>query len=151
MSQSLALLYVHLVFSTKGRKPFLADKGMRAELWSVIGGIANHLGSQSLIVGGTEDHVHILARQSKTVAPADWIRDLKSNSSSWVKETDPRLADFAWQAGYGAFSVGPGGIERVRQYIVDQEAHHRKFSFQDELRAILREHGVTPDEAHLWD
>ena len=91
MSQSLAVLYAHLIFSTKGRHPFLTDKNLRAEIHNYLGGISSHLGSTPTLVGGTEDHVHILARQAKTVAPANWVRDLKANSTAWIKERDRSL------------------------------------------------------------
>ena len=151
MAQSLAVLYVHIVFSTKGRHPFLQDGSFRSEAHTYLGGTSAHLGCPPLVVGGTKDHVHILARQAKNVALSDWIRDLKSNSSTWIKEQRPAISRFAWQAGYGAFSVDMTRIEVVRNYILGQEAHHKKVTFQDELRRILIEHGIEPDEAHLWD
>jgi putative transposase len=151
MPQSLAIIYVHLVFSTKDRLPLIADKSLRAELHSYLGGISNRLGYIPMVIGGVEDHVHILARQSKRIALSDWIRDLKANSSSWIKGQGSGLSQFSWQSGYGAFSVGAEGVEATRKYILDQEEHHKHVSFQDELRQILIEHGIEPDEAHLWN
>lgn len=148
MAQSLSAVYVHIIFSTKDRRPIFVDPAFRAELHSYLGGTCNHLGCKSLIVGGVEDHVHILAKQSRTLALSDWMRELKSNSSTWVKG---REAGFAWQAGYGAFSVDPTRVEVVRAYILGQEAHHRRVTFQDEFRAILKEYDLEGDERYLWD
>lgn len=132
MPQSLASVYVHGVFSTRDRAPLIADP---PALHSHLGAISKNLGCQPLIVGGTQDHIHILAALSRTVTMADWIKELKRVSSAHHKE-------IYWQAGYGAFSVGLERIEAVRTYIANQEEHHRKVSFQDEFRHILQEHGV---------
>src|SRR5437764_13052824 len=111
MSQSLAQIYVHIVFSTKDRRPFLADRPIRDEMHRVLGGICNDLGSPVLIVGGVADHVHILCHLGKTSSPADLIKELKRQSSLWVKTKGPTFADFHWQSGYGAFSVSPSHVE----------------------------------------
>jgi REP element-mobilizing transposase RayT len=116
-----------------------------------LGGTSERLGCQPLIVGGVEDHVHILARQARTISLSDWVRDLKSGSSAWVKERDPSLSRFAWQAGYGAFSVDAAAIEQVRTYIREQQEHHRKWSFQDELRKLLKDHDLDWNEKYVWD
>jgi hypothetical protein len=85
-----------------------------------------------------EDHVHILCRLSKNVAVSDLVRELKRDSSAWIKTEQPTLADFHWQAGYGAFSISPSHVEALREYIQNQEEHHRRETFQDELRRLLR-------------
>ena len=151
MPQSLSAVYVHIVFSTKERRPFIQALDLRTELHAYLGGVSNRLGCAPLIVGGVQDHVHILARQSRTITLANWVRDLKTSSSSWLKPREPSLSRFSWQAGYGAFSVDAGGIDHVRAYIRDQEEHHRSWSFQDEFRKLLREHDLTWDEKHVWD
>ncbi len=147
MPQSLAAVYVHLVFSTKDRAP-LIGREIRSDLHAYLGGIAKNLGCQPLGIGGTEDHVHILTRLSKTVAIAGLVRDLKSNASSWAKGHVP---NFAWQAGYGAFSFGAGALATEQRYVANQEEHHKKESFKDELRRLLRESGTEWDETYLWD
>ena len=151
MPQSLSAVYVHLVFSTKERRPFLRDRGLREELHRMVGGISKRLECAPLQVGGVEDHIHVLARLGRTIAQADWVKELKRVSSSWLKDTAPRHADFAWQSGYAAFSVSVSNLERVTEYIRNQEAHHRRIGFQDELRALLRRHRLEWDERYLWD
>jgi REP element-mobilizing transposase RayT len=148
MPQSLAAIYIHIVFSTRDRIPFLTESQTSTELHSYLGGIAKNLGCQPLGVGGVADHVHVLVRMSKTVALSDLIRDLKANSSSWVKQ---RVPSFAWQAGYGAFSFAADALAAEQKYVAEQEAHHAKVSFQDELRRLLRESGQEWDETYLWD
>ncbi|HEX5471226.1 MAG TPA: transposase [Lacipirellulaceae bacterium] len=107
--------------------------------------------SPSLRVGGTEDHVHILCRLSKTLDIATLIRELKRDSSKWIKEENPRLVDFHWQQGYGAFSVSPSHVDPLIQYIIDQEEHHRRESFQDEFRRLCEKYGIALDERYAWD
>lgn len=141
-------MYVHLVFSTQGRAPFLTDPDLRAELHRYLGGESGRLGYASLCVGGTSDHVHILARQGKTLAVSEWVSKVKSHSSKWMKES---VKEFSWQAGYGAFSVGPREVEEIRRYVLNQEEHHRIVTFQEELLGMLKEVGIDYDERYLWD
>ena len=151
MPQSLAKVLVHMVFSTKERRPMLRDAGLRAELHSYLGGILNNLQCQSIIVGGVEDHVHLLSSLSRTSAMADIVKEVKRGSSLWIKERAPAMADFAWQNGYGIFSIGYSQIEEVRRYIAEQERHHQKYSFQDEFRMLLRRYEIAFDERYVWD
>lgn len=131
--------------------PFLRDGGLRGEVHAYLGGVSANLDCPSTIVGGTEDHVHLLCRLGRTVSPADWVKEVKRVSSLWVKEREPRLHDFAWQAGYGVFAVSVSNVTRVRAYIAGQEEHHRQLSFQDEYRAFLRKHGIEWDERYVRD
>ena len=151
MSQSLALIYLHIVFSTKQRRAFLQDKALRAELHAYLGGTCRNLDSPSLIVGGVEDHVHILCRLARTRTVAELLRELKRESSKWLKEKDAGLAEFHWQDGYGAFSISPGHVEILRAYIANQEEHHKKETFQDEFRRLLAKYAVEYDERYVWD
>nr|VFJ87686.1 MAG: REP element-mobilizing transposase RayT [Candidatus Kentron sp. LFY] len=151
MAQSLSSVYVHLVFSVKNREPFLRDAGIRGEMHAFLGGIAKRLNCPPVITGGTEDHVHLLCRLSRTVSQADCVKELKRVSAIWIKQRDPTLAGFAWQGGYGAFSVSASNLASVREYIAEQEAHHKKWNFQDEYRALLRKHGIAWDEGYVWD
>ena len=151
MSQSLAQIYLHLVFSTKNRAAFLQDKASRERLHAYLAGTCRNLGCPSLIVGGVEDHIHILCRFSKTITVADLIKELKRESSKWIKRETPALAMFAWQNGYGAFSVSPAHVKPLAKYIADQERHHHRESFQDEFRRLLRKYGVEWDEHYVWD
>jgi REP element-mobilizing transposase RayT len=148
MPQSLAALYVHVIFGTKDRMPFLADRVLRDEMHRYFGGIINRLDCSVLDVGGTADHIHVLVRISRTATVADLVKETKRASTIWFKRRSP---DFSWQAGYGAFSVGYRDVEVVREYIKTQEVHHQKWSFEDEYRAIMLEHGVEIDERYLWD
>jgi REP element-mobilizing transposase RayT len=151
MPQSLANVLVHVVFSTKGRRPLLARDDLRQETHCYIGGISNQLDCASIIVGGTNDHVHLLARQARTISLADWIKELKRGSSIWIKTRDRTLESFQWQAGYGAFSVSQSQCAAVQRYVEGQQEHHRRLSFQDEFRQLLQKHGVEFDERYVWD
>jgi len=151
MPQSLAKILVHIVFSTKDRRPFLRDKSLRNELHQYIGGILTNHDCQPLIVGGVEDHVHILSTLSRTGTVAEMVKEVKRGSSLWLKTKNPGLHDFAWQNGYGIFSIGYSQVEPVRDYITGQEEHHRKVSFQDEFREFLRRYAVGFDEEYVWD
>ena len=151
MPQSLSAVYIHLVFSTKERQPFLRDPKMRESLYAQLGGISKSLECTPIIVGGMEDHIHMLARFGRTITQAEWIKELKRVSNLWLKEQDQTYADFQWQGGYADFSVSPSNLEAVKRYIEDQEEHHRKLNFQDELRALLRKHNVEWDERYVWD
>jgi len=150
MPQSLARILVHFVFSTKYRHPFLAEKNIRNEMHAYLGGVCKGVGCPVLIVGGVADHVHILSLLTRTLSVADVMGEIKRESSKWIKSKGQMLTKFAWQNGYGAFSVGQSEVERVRTYIAGQEEHHRKKTFQDEYRAFLEEYGVEYDERYIW-
>ena len=151
MPQSLAQIYLHLVYSTKDRRPFLADRSIRGELHEYVGGACNGLGCPVIRVGGVADHIHVLCRFGREVTVSALIKELKRESSKWVKSKSPGLADFYWQSGYAAFSVSPGHVEALREYIGNQESHHRQESFQDELRRIMTKYNVAWDERYVWD
>ena len=151
MPQSLSAVYIHLVFSTKERRPLLRDRATREALHAYLGGISKTLDCPPITVGGMEDHVHLLARFSRTITQAEWVKELKRVSNLWLKERGRVYADFQWQGGYADFSVSQSNLERVKKYIANQEEHHRKLSFQDELRALLRKHNVEWDARYVWD
>lgn len=151
MPQSLAAVYIHLIFSTKDRRPLLLDPSLRSELHAYLGGISKQLDCPTLIVGGVKDHVHLLARFGRTITQAEWVKELKRVSNLWFKQKGPVLADFEWQGGYATFSVSQSNVEQVREYIANQEDHHRTRSFQEELRAFFRKHNVEFDERYVWD
>ena len=161
MPQSLSAVYLHAVFSTKDRRPFLRALDLRASLHAYVGGISKNLECAPLRIGGVEDHVHILARLGRTITQADWIKEMKRASNLWLKEQpapppspdgpSAPLPEFAWQGGYGCFSVSVSNLATVTAYIDNQVEHHRKMTFQDELRAMLKKHGETWDEKYLWD
>jgi putative transposase len=151
MSQSLAQIYVHIVFSTKGRRPYLQDAALREELHRYLGGTCNKLECPVLCVGGVADHVHLLCRLDRTTSIAVLVRELKRESSQWLKTKSPALADFYWQNGYGAFSLSPSHVDAVGDYIARQEEHHRTTTFEDEFRRLLTKYGLEWDEQHIWD
>ena len=151
MPQSLSAVYIHLVFSTKDRRPLLRDKPTRDALHSYLGGVSKQLDCPPLLVGGVEDHVHLLARFGRTITQAEWVKELKRVSNIWLKERGRDYADFEWQGGYADFSVSQSNLEQVKQYIAGQEQHHRKVGFKDELRALLKRHEIEWDEKYVWD
>ncbi len=151
MPQSLVQIYLHIVFSTKQRHPYLADAGLRKRLYSYMSGICKHHDCVALTIGGTENHVHLLTRHAKTMTISDFMRELKRSSSSWLKAQDFDLAHFHWQDGYGAFSLSPSHVETVKAYIANQEEHHKEVSFEDELRRLCRKYHIEIDERYVWD
>jgi putative transposase len=138
MPQSLSHLIVHAVFSTKDRRPFLRSEEIRSETYGYMAGILKNLQCHPIKIGGVDDHVHILSCLSKNIAFADMIGRVKGSSSKRL--TEKGVLGFAWQNGYGAFSVSESNVEAVTAYISDQAEHHRKFSYHEELRELLKRH-----------
>lgn len=150
MNRTYSNLLVHLVFSTKNYRP-LIDNEIRNELCAYFHGILKDRGCRILAANGPEDHVHLLVSLAPKVSVAEAARLLKTNSSKWVHEKWPAKRSFAWQAGYGVFSVSSSNAPDVRKYIANQRHHHKKVSFQEEFRLFLKKHGVDFDDAHIWD
>jgi len=151
MPQSLANVLVHVVFSTKGRQPLLAHPPLRLALHRYLAMVSSELGCPAITVGGVEDHVHVLARQGRTVTIAGWVRELKRVSSVWLKEQPRGLSGFLWQGGYGAFSVSQSQSAAVERYIARQEARHLRLTFEEELRALLARNQIAYDDRYLWE
>lgn len=151
MPQSLVQVYLHIVFSTKHRQPYLSDRTLREKLYGYMAGICKNLDCPALRIGGVEDHTHLLARYAKTMAISDFLRELKRSSSTWIKTQSRELSSFDWQDGYGAFSIRPSHVKQVEMYIANQEAHHRKEAFEDEFRRLCKKSGVAIDERYVWD
>ena len=151
MPQSLVMVYLHIVFSTKNRHPYLDDKDLQQKLFGYMAGICQNLECSALKIGGVENHVHLLTRHCKILAISDFMRDLKRSSSTWLKTQKASLASFHWQSGYGAFSISPSHVEELKAYIVNQEKHHQKISFKDEFRQLCKKYGVEVDERYVWD
>ncbi len=151
MSQSAAKIYLHIVFSTKHRAPFLADQELRQETHAYLAGACRKIGAPSLIVGGVEDHVHISCYMSRTITVASFMAEIKRESSKWLKTKDINLSQFQWQAGYGVFSISPSHVDDLRRYIENQEKHHRRESFQEEYRRLLEKYDIDYDEKYVWD
>jgi putative transposase len=140
-------LHYHIIFSTKDRLPLITDD-LRSELHSYLGGIIKNQGGTPLAIGGTADHVHLLAGLKPTLRLSDVIREIKSSSSEWINKQ--RRKKFTWQKGYGAFTVSPSGIENVRNYVLNQMEHHRRKTFQQEYIEILELSKTEYDERFLW-
>lgn len=154
MSQSLSQLWIHLIFSTKNRHPFLKDPILRQRVHDSISAICREQRCNVQAIGGVEDHVHILLNLHKNVSLALIIEKIKKSSSKWIKtlsEFDENLSQFYWQRGYGAFSVSQSALGAVTAYIKNQQEHHKKFDFKEELRKIFQLYGVVYDEKYLWD
>ncbi len=149
MAHSYTNLLYHIVFSTKDRRP-LIEPAIAGRLHEYLGGGVRGEGGAALAINGTADHVHILAhlRQDKTLS--DVLRSINANSSKWVKETFATQQGFAWQSGYGAFTVSESQVERVGAYIRDQETHHRRQTFEEEFAALLKAHGIAFDPKYVW-
>jgi REP element-mobilizing transposase RayT len=149
MAHTFANLLTHVIFSTKDRQPLLTPD-LRTDLLAYMGGIVRHIHGKLIDSNARPDHVHCLLSLPPALAVAEALRVIKSNSSLWVHETWHRAA-FAWQAGYGAFSVSQSNVPAVVKYIRDQEQHHRKISFQEEFIAFLKAHGIAYDERYIWE
>lgn len=151
MPQSLANLVTHLVFSTRERVPWFHDAAIRNETFHYLGGVSARLECPPIVVGGHVDHIHLLARMARTIAVADWVKELKRASSLWAKERFASFDGFYWQQGYGVFSVSQSAVSKAVSYIQEQEIHHSRLSFQEEYREMLKRHRLVWDERYVWD
>lgn len=143
-------MLVHLVFSTKQRKPFLQGELAR-EMHAYLGGTLRELGCPCLCVNGMPDHVHLLFNLDRKLALATVVERIKTNSSAWIKTKSSGLELFQWQAGYGAFSIGASQVEDACEYINNQAEHHKTRTFEDEFRTLLQKYGNEWDERYVWD
>lgn len=150
MPQSLAAIYVHLVYSTKNRQPLIRSD-IEEELRQYNAGILRNLESPMICSNGMADHIHILFRLGRKIALAELVEELKKGSSKWIKSKGTEFCEFYWQSGYGAFSIGQSGIEATKHYIAKQKEHHRKKTFQEEFRAFLAKYEIEYDERYVWD
>jgi REP element-mobilizing transposase RayT len=150
MPHSLSLVVVHVVFSTKERRPLL-DANTRQKLHAYLATVARNAGCECYRAGGVADHVHLAIRLSRTLTIADLVENLKTSSSKWLKTQSPELTAFSWQRGYGCFSGGRTDLDSLCTYIDNQEEHHRTRTFQGEFRIFLKKYGVEYDETYVWD
>ncbi|WP_044272009.1 transposase [Bacteroides timonensis] len=148
MSQSLSKNYIHLTFSTKYRKDSIRKEDL-PEMFSYISGILKNIDCPSIIVGGITNHIHVLCVLNKNIALTKMVEEIKKSSSKWIKGKGIYYQWFSWQEGYGAFSVSQSKVDVVTRYICRQEEHHKKISFEDELKMFLKEHGVEYNEQYL--
>lgn len=150
MSQSLARVLVHIVFSTKHRQPHIRPE-IESELFPYMSSIFREYESPAIIINGVEDHVHILCVLSRKIALSDLIEQVKKSSSKWIKTKGAAYKNFYWQNGYGAFSIGESGVAALKKYIADQKEHQRKKTFQEELREFFKLYKIEYDEKYVWD
>jgi len=150
MPQSLSRVLIHITFSTKERSPMI-DESVSPELNAYLATVTRNLNCECYRVGGIPDHVHLALRLSRTIAIANLVEKIKSSSSKWLKSKSQTLSGFAWQRGYGAFSVGQNDLDKLIAYIESQPVHHRTRTFQEEYRALLEECGIEYDERYIWD
>ena len=149
MGQSLSQLYVHLTFGTKDRYPFIKPN-WKLQLHSYMAGILKNHESPALIINSVPDHIHILFRLSKNYALAKVVENVKKESSKWIKGNTP-VSKFAWQAGYGAFSVSSSKVETVKQYIINQKEHHKKITFKEEVEVFMKNYDIIEyDTEYFW-
>ena len=149
MAQSLSHILLHVIFSTKDREPMI-PRELADELYRYLAVACDAHGSHAYRIGGMPDHVHIACTLPRTVAASKLLEEIKKSSSKWIKERDRRCAAFAWQGGYGAFSLGQSQLDTVIQYIGRQKEHHTKRTFKDEFIEFLHKYKVDYDERYVW-
>ena len=150
MAQSLSKLFVHIIFHVKNNQVKIRKQD-KTDLYAYIGVIIKDNESIPIIINGVEDHIHILCVMSKNIALAKFVEEIKRHSSRWIKTKDSHYAKFAWQGGYGGFSVSPSLHDTTKRYIENQEEHHRKKSFKEEYLWFLKEYGIEYNEKYLWN
>ena len=150
MAQSLSQVVLHIIFSTKNRSPLLTDD-IIGEMHRYLATATRDQGWECYRVGGVADHVHLLVRQPRAEKLSAFIGHIKRNSSKWIHGKGGEFEGFAWQDGYGAFSIGYSQIESVIKYIDNQKEHHRKLSFQEEYRLVLQKYNISFEEKYVWD
>jgi putative transposase len=150
MPSAYVNLHYHIVFAVKGRRPMLTD-AIAPRVHEFLGGAFRAQGGVAILINGAADHVHILAGLRPDRSLSDVMRNVKATSSGWIHDTYADLADFGWQAGYGAFTVSKSQMDRVGAYIADQRERHKAFSFEEEFVRLLKAHSVEFNEAYLWD
>lgn len=150
MANTYTSPHYHIVFSTKNREPWITAD-IEPRIWAYLGGIATKNRMKPIQIGGVDDHVHVLLGAPATFAPAKVAQLIKGGSSAWIHTEFPELKNFAWQDGYGAFTVSKSGLPKVKDYILNQRDHHQRHSYRDEFLALLKRHEIEYDERYLWD
>jgi putative transposase len=151
MPQSLARIWLHIVFSTKERRAYLQNNEIRDEMFRMLGHHAKEAGCPPARVGGWIDHVHVLCGLARTITVAELVEVLKRETSKWIKQRAMDLSLFHWQNGYGAFSVSQSNVDQVIEYIDGQPKHHGRMTYQDEFRMLCAKHNIQMDEQYVWD
>jgi REP element-mobilizing transposase RayT len=150
MAHSYCNLFYHIIFSTKHREPWLKED-ICERVHNYVGGIIKEEKGVPLIINSGVEHLHILMKLHQESSISTVVRVLKSKSSGWIHRTFPNYAAFGWQTGFAAFTVSISQLEKTRLYILNQEEHHRKRTFQEEYEALLLAHQIEFEQKHLWD
>ncbi len=150
MANTFTSLQYHIIFSTKQREPWIR-RDVEERLWAYLGGIAREVEIAPLLIGGVDDHVHMFLGIPPRISVSEAVKRIKGGSSGWIKDNFPGFRGFAWQDGYGAFTVSKSQAGEVQEYIRSQREHHRFKTFQEEYRAFLDKHGIVYEERYLWD
>src|SRR5688572_21595905 len=150
MANTYTSLHYHVIFSTKNRELWIRAN-LESRIWSYLGGVARENGVKALLIGGIEDHVHLLLGIPPVLAVSKVVQLIKGGSSKWIKDNLPGLAGFSWQDGYAAFAVSKSHVPEVEAYIRNQREHHRRKSFEEEYRAFLDRHEIQYDERYIFD
>ena len=149
MGNSFTNIYVHLIFHTKSKGCMMREEDL-SRVFHYIGGAIRNMSGRAFIVGGRPDHIHVLTTLPVSISLADFVRDVKSNTTKWIKSIDSYYHNFAWQAGYGAFSVSASNKDAVVQYIEHQREHHQAHSAQVEFCNFLKKHGYSSEDIRWW-
>lgn len=149
MAQSLAQVYIHLVFHIKYTSVTICEEDL-PKLFAYIDGIIVNKNAMVLQIGGTTDHLHILCTLPRTLSMSDFVEDIKKNSSKWIKTISPYYSLFAWQGGYGIFSVSASQVDKVKEYVMNQKEHHRKRTFQEEYEAFLKAYNIEYSPEYVF-
>ena len=149
MAQSLSKLFVHIIYHIKTTSVKIRTED-KNDLYAYMGAVIKSNDSIPILINGVDDHVHILCVMSKNIALSKLIEEIKGNSSRWIKTFHPYYKNFAWQGGYGGFSVSPSLHDKTKKYIENQEEHHKKMTFQEEYLMFLKEYGIEYNEQYLW-
>jgi REP-associated tyrosine transposase len=149
MAQSLSKLYVHIIHHKKKSSVFIRTEE-KQQLYAYIGSVLKSNDCIPIIINGTNDHVHILCVMSKNISLAKLVEEIKRHSSRWIKTLDGYYSNFAWQGGYGGFSLSPSLHNKTKKYIKNQEEHHKKMTFHEEYLMFLKEYGIGYNENYLW-
>ena len=150
MTQSLADIIIHFVFSTKERNPWI-QTDVEEELYQYICGVCRNLDCPVIKINGVADHIHVLLQLGRTIAISKLIAEMKSSSSRWIKTKGNQYGDFAWQGGYGGFSVSRPSLEGAKKYLSSQKEHHKTVTFKEEFLIMLQRAQIPYDEKFLWD
>lgn len=150
MANTYSRLYTHIVFSTKRREPWLSP-AVRPKMWAYMGGIVSNVGCELVIANGWVEHAHLLVIRKPKVCESDLVRDVKANSSGWIRKSWPELRRFAWQDGFAAFSVSHSRVAETRRYIENQESRHGRVSYEDEFLTLLKKHEIAYDLRYVMD